>query len=137
MLRLPLPITTVPSRTLATGSLLLALLVAVPGCYGSTSAYVEAPVGVEAYPRTYYGGRVVYLVGDRWYWRDRGAWVYFRTEPPPLYRYRMHYRHYGPARPHYYHRHYHPPADRRAAPPARHRAPPPVRRSAPPSWRRP
>lgn len=114
------------------------------GCYGATSAYVEAdypPVAIETYPHTYYEGRVVYLVGDRWYMRDGGGWYYYRSEPPVLYRYRAHYYprpSYGyPAR-----RYYGYGATRRAAPPARRAAPParyvapPAREVAPPAVRR-
>lgn len=46
------------------------------------------PVEIETYPRVYYGGVYVYLVGDRWYYRGSRGWVVFREEPRELYRYR-------------------------------------------------
>ncbi len=73
-----------------------AALVALGGCYaetGSEPAYVQAsaaPVDVDAAPRYSYEGRPVYYVNDRWYARDRGNWVYYRSEPETLYRYRTH-----------------------------------------------
>jgi hypothetical protein len=102
------------------------------GCVATTSAYVEAdgPVDVEAYPQTYYGGRVVYWGGDRWYVRDRGAWFYYRSEPAYLYDYRARWRGYSAPPVRHYYRPYRAPYYRRAAPPAP-RALPPVRRSAP------
>jgi hypothetical protein len=132
------------SRLLACGSTLL-LLAGLAGCYGGTSAYVEAdvPVGVEAYPRTYYDGHVVYWGGDRWYAQDQGVWFYYRSEPPHLRRYRSYW--HGNYAPPPRERHYYRPYPRRpyryAAPPGRRQAPPvrrsapPVRRSAPPARR--
>ena len=94
-------------RALNTGILLAAAVVAVPlaGCrvYSEpeyATGYVEvtsAPVDVAAYPRTYYEGREVYLVNDRWMYRDRGRWVYYRSEPPALYRQRTVIRQAPPA----------------------------------------
>jgi hypothetical protein len=63
------------------------------------------PAYVETYPSYYYEGRTVYLVDGRWYTRDSGHWVYYRDEPPELYRYRS----------------------VRVAPPARRIGPPPAR----------
>ncbi len=69
---------------------------ALGGCYaeaGAEPAYVEAtaaPVDVEVAPQYSYEGRTVYYVNDRWYARDRGNWVYYRSEPDTLYRYRTH-----------------------------------------------
>jgi hypothetical protein len=110
----------------------------LPGCFGTTSTYVEAdvPVDVEAYPRTYYDGHVVYWVGDRWYVQDRGAWFYYRSEPAHLRHYRAywHDNYVSPRRERHYYRPYQY-SDRRAAPPARRQAPP-ARRRAPAVWRR-
>lgn len=67
----------------------------VTGCYAHARAepvFVEAdytPVHLDIYPHTVYEGRVVYLVNDHWYTRDRGRWVYYRVEPTPLYRQRV------------------------------------------------
>src|SRR5438132_9511551 len=64
------------------------------GCYVEAQAdpeYVEAPaapVDIELAPHYEYEGRTVYYANDRWYARDRGRWVYYRREPPPLYRQR-------------------------------------------------
>src|SRR4029079_8693738 len=47
--------------------------------------YTEsAPVNVETYPREYYGGVDVYLVGGRWYRRSGDRWQTYRTEPEEL-----------------------------------------------------
>jgi hypothetical protein len=126
---------------------LIVWLLALSGCYGTSSAFVEAeyvPAHVHTYPHAHYDGRVVYLIGDRWYVRDRGVWFYFRTEPSYLYRYRLRWypghRHWPESPYHHHYRRTVPPA-RHAAPPARHAAPParqsapPVRRSAPPARR--
>lgn len=71
-----------------------ALVALASGCYAEAQAepeYVEAPaapVDIEVAPHYEYEGRTVYYVNDRWYARDRGRWVYYRREPPPLYRQR-------------------------------------------------
>jgi hypothetical protein len=89
---------------------------AATGCYASAGAstqvdYVEAdyvPARVEAYPRYDYAGRPVYLVNGRWYYRRGPGWVYYRHEPPVLYRRRVHVYQAPPApsrhdaRRHYY-----------------------------------
>lgn len=134
-------LSTMPSpRTVA----LLVSMLGLNGCYGTSSAWVEAghvPAHVEIYPHAHYDGRVVYLIGDRWYVRHGGAWFYYSTEPAYLYQYRLRWypgHRHGPRQ--VYHHHYRravPPA-RHAAPPARHSVPPmrqgapPARRSAPP-----
>lgn len=71
------------------GIALLATSTGVAGCYAeaTTGAVVRAeyaPAHVEVYPHEYYEGRVVYLVGDRWYYRDGPHWVYYVREPQPL-----------------------------------------------------
>src|SRR3954454_4367227 len=71
-------------------SLVMAATCALTGCYAeaTTGAEVEyAPpvANVEVYPHEYYDGRVVYLVNDRWYYREGPHWVYYRSEPPVLY----------------------------------------------------
>jgi hypothetical protein len=48
-----------------------------------------APVNIETYPREYYGGRVVYLVDGRWYYRSGPRWVTYRREPVELGRRRV------------------------------------------------
>jgi len=69
------------------------------GCYAEAGvqptypAYVEAsapPADLERATQTYYEGRTVYYVNDRWYAQNRGRWVYYRHEPQPLLRQRMH-----------------------------------------------
>jgi hypothetical protein len=58
----------------------------------------DAPPDVEAYPRTYYEGHVVYLVNDRWYYPRHGRWVYYRREPAELVRRRPYVQQAPPAR---------------------------------------
>jgi len=76
-------------------SWLLVIALGLTGCYAhgrADAVWVEAdytPAQIEVYPHTVYEGRVVYLVNDHWYTRDRGRWVYYRTEPEPLYRQRL------------------------------------------------
>jgi hypothetical protein len=97
-----------------------AFSVALGGCYAraGTGAVVTAeyvPPRVETYPSYRYDGRVVYLVGDRWYYREGPHWVYYAHEPEVLVRRRIHVREQGGV-------HRAPPAyPRRHAPPGRHR----------------
>jgi len=73
-----------------------ALVALASGCYAEADAepvYVDtamAPVDVEVAPSYYYEGRPVYYVHDHWYARDGERWMYYRTEPAPLARYRSH-----------------------------------------------
>ncbi len=83
--------------------------IAFGGCrattYGDEVGYVEltaAPVDVDVYPHTFYDGRAVYLVNDRWMYRDRGRWAYYRHEPPELYRQRGYVQQAPPAYRHGY-----------------------------------
>lgn len=94
------------SKSILVGSsswLLVAL--GLTGCYAHATAeplWVEAdytPARIDVYPHTVYEGRVVYLVNDHWYTRERGRWVYYRVEPAPLYRQRMVVRRAPPAPP--------------------------------------
>lgn len=48
---------------------------------GYEGAYVEAPVGVEAYPAYEFNDGVVYDVHGRWYHNHNGRWVTYRNEP--------------------------------------------------------
>jgi len=72
-----------------------ALMALASGCYAEADAepaYVDAsvaPVDVDVAPSYYYEGRTVYYVNDHWYARDRGRWVYYRSEPEPLARHRV------------------------------------------------
>jgi len=52
----------------------------------ATTAVTSPPVQIETYPSAVYDRRTVYLYEDRWYYRDRGSWAYYREEPTPLYR---------------------------------------------------
>jgi hypothetical protein len=108
-------------------ALALAAAFALPtGCYASVSsepAYVETthePVHVYSRPYTRYDGRVVYLVDDRWYYRDGPTWYYYRTEPAPLVERRVYLREHptvvAPPVRRQRHRHYAPPARRDNAP---------------------
>jgi hypothetical protein len=121
-------------------AVLVAALSFLPGCFGTVgSGYVDvayAPVNYAAYPSYVYDGANVYYIDGRWYRQDRGRWVYYRSEPPGLYRYRTSHAHVFVA----------PPA-RRAAPvyrapparrePARHYRAPPARREPARSHRAP
>ena len=79
------------------------------GCtvHGSTRpiepvGYVEvtsAPVvDYRRYPSTTYDGRVVYYVDGRWGYPRGNQWVTYRSEPPPLARYRTTVQSAPPAR---------------------------------------
>jgi hypothetical protein len=101
--------------------------------------YVEvssAPLDVSVYPHTYYDGRDVYFVRDRWMYNDGGRWAYYVNEPPALYRQRRYVQQAPPAYsypraapPAYggpgYGGAYRTPAQPRVAPPA---SAPPARR---------
>jgi hypothetical protein len=61
---------------------------------------------VAAYEPVYYGGHAAYWYGNRWYYRDGGAWRWYDREPADLAYRRAHYGwaprgYYG--RPGYYH----------------------------------
>lgn len=75
--------------------------IALSGCTvrGRARAYVEPPVSTvevtsapvveyRLYPHTVYEGRVVYLIDNRWGYPQGDRWIVYRTEPPPLARYR-------------------------------------------------
>ena len=47
-------------------------------------AEVPAPPEVYTYPHRVYEGRVVYLVGDRWYYSTGPRWYSYRREPVEL-----------------------------------------------------
>lgn len=97
---------------------------ALGGCYASAGAYAEpeyvevetVPTHVEVYPRYYYGGRTVYLVDGRWYYRRGPRWVYYRDEPAELHRHRVYVERVPRAPAHRRERHYH-----RRARPVEHR----------------
>ena len=67
------------------------------GAYGEVAVEYPAvhaevvPSNIHYYPRTYYGGRTVYLVDGRWYYPHRNTWVVYRREPVELQRYRVRY----------------------------------------------
>ncbi|HEV8547538.1 MAG TPA: hypothetical protein VGQ57_00900 [Polyangiaceae bacterium] len=84
--------TTGPRRFLAL--LAFGLGLGAAGCYAEagTSAVVATdavPAHYEVYPHEYYEGRVVYLIGDRWYYSDGPRWVYYEREPEVLVRRRV------------------------------------------------
>lgn len=72
--------------------LLCAALSLAPACFGTVRGrYVDvayAPANYAAYPTYAYDGANVYFIDGRWYRHDRGRWVYYRSEPSELYRYR-------------------------------------------------
>jgi hypothetical protein len=129
---------------LSCGGLVLVAAFSVAGCYARARvepAYVETtyvPARVETYPSYYYEGRTVYLIDGRWYYRQpSGAWVYYRREPPVLYRQRVTIREAPPARARPATPSYHRETPVREAPPAYYRddnrrvpppAPPPKKR---------
>ena len=90
-------------RTVLVTLLGCAMLPALVGCVASLQAepaYAEVgdvPVNVVVYPHTYYEGRTVYLVNDRWYYRDGPRWQYYREEPAPLIEHRNYIQQAPPA----------------------------------------
>jgi hypothetical protein len=125
-------------RVLPGRALVLGAAVSLAGCYARARvepAYVETtyvPAHVHTYPSYYYEGRTVYLIDGRWYYRQpTGRWVYYRQEPPVLYRQRTVIRQAPPARPRPSRPTYYREAPVRQAPPAYYRedgrrvAPPP------------
>jgi len=107
------------------------LVLSATGCYARTAGsasvvYSEpvvydepvvvvqtVPVEIESYPRHRYRGSFVYLVDGRWYWRSRGRWVVYRSEPRDLATVRVSYE----AR---YGRHYRPRNENASPPRVRH-----------------
>ena len=78
--------------SIARASSVITLIGLVSACYavaGAEPVYVDAPVAYEMAPQYAYEGRTVYYVNDHWYARGRGGWVYYRSEPAPLARYRL------------------------------------------------
>jgi hypothetical protein len=68
-----------------------------PDIGGYSTAYVDTvPPNIYAYPHVWFSGGYAYMVGDNWYYPNRGRWVRLRREPPELSRYRAQY---GYARP--------------------------------------
>lgn len=64
---------------------------ALVGCGAETVGYTEVSYAPYVpydygYPYTFYEGRTVYLVGNRWMYPDNGAWYYYRSPPAGLYR---------------------------------------------------
>src|SRR5438093_862908 len=94
-----------PSRRILVVAAAAVTALPLAGCYASTYpepavVYVSltaAPADLSAYPRTYYDGRVVYLVNDRWIYRDGGRWAYYQRDPAPLYRQRAYIQQAPPA----------------------------------------
>ena len=41
-------------------------------------------IDVNTYPHEVYGGRNVYYVNNRWYYRDGNRWAHYRNEPREL-----------------------------------------------------
>jgi hypothetical protein len=87
---------TFPRRALF-GLSLTPLALTSLACYATAGVdaepvYVEAdyvPPRIEVYPRYYYRGRTVYYIDGHWYHRRGSRWVYYREEPPELYRQRV------------------------------------------------
>lgn len=81
----------------------MAMLSTLGGCLATVQAepaYVEVgtiPVNIEIYPHTYYEGRTVYFIDNRWHYRDGPRWAYYREEPPTLYRHRSYVQQAPPA----------------------------------------
>lgn len=111
-------------RATSSGIVVVAALVAtiaLGGCHATTYSaepvgYVEltaAPFDAELYPHTYYEGRVVYYVNDRWMYLDRGRWAYYQREPPALYRHRTYIQQAPPVYPRRYPQQYPQPYPQR------------------------
>lgn len=100
---------------------------AAPGCIATVQpdpVYAEAtyvPPRIETYPSVVYEGRPVYYVDGYWYVHEGPGWMYYRQEPPELYRQRPYVQQAPPA--------YHAPTHPAPAQPA-----PPVQ-AAPPATR--
>ena len=110
------------NRVFSCSGLVLVAALSATGCYARAGARVDV------YPSYYYEGRTVYLIDGHWYYRQpTGRWVYYREEPPVLYRQRVAVHQAPPARPTV-----HREAPPRQAPPATYRddgrrvAPPPA-----------
>jgi hypothetical protein len=58
----------------------------------------SAPTEIDAAPRSYYDGRVVYFHDDHWYYREGTRWRYYTQEPPELTRQRHYVQQAPPAR---------------------------------------
>jgi hypothetical protein len=77
---------------------------AITMCLRSAPARAQVEVGVEPPPEfiattapVYFEGRAAYWYGDRWYYRDGGAWRFYHNEPGFLHDWRGHHdyaRHY-------------------------------------------
>jgi hypothetical protein len=79
------------------------ILVASVAFYGACHAYVEpqpvvgtvevtaapVPIDVQTFPHTFYGGRTVFWIRNRWYFQDGGRWFVYREEPRPLMQFRQ------------------------------------------------
>lgn len=95
-------------RSAAMGLVAIAAIAFGAGCtatvqtepvYADADAEVAVdtvPVNVYTYPHEYYGGRTVYLVDGRWYYRSGPRWVTYRREPVELGRRRTFVEHRRP-----------------------------------------
>jgi hypothetical protein len=80
------------AKAILSKAILLAMplgVCAVAGVPGEAHAqYVAPPAPPAAYIATvqpeYFEGRPVYWYNNSWYYRDGGAWNYYRTEPGAL-----------------------------------------------------
>jgi hypothetical protein len=69
-----------------------------PEVGGYSTAYVDTvPPDIYAYPHVWFSGGYAYMVGNNWYYPNRGRWVRLRREPPELSRYRAQYGNVRPA----------------------------------------
>lgn len=59
--------------------------------HGHDARVVTPPSTIVSQPRLFYKGAYAYLWDDRWFYPTPEGWVYFRTEPAPLYEYRTRY----------------------------------------------
>lgn len=59
--------------------------------HGYEAVAVTPPIGIVSNPRIFYRGSYAYLYDERWFYATKDGWVYFRTEPEPLYEYRTRY----------------------------------------------
>jgi hypothetical protein len=69
----------------------------VVGCLSvpaGAGIHISIPIEIVATDTpVYYNGYASYWYGDRWYYRNRGVWYEYRTEPRYLRDYREHHRH--------------------------------------------
>jgi hypothetical protein len=74
------------------GVIVACLAVAPAPAQGQIEVRISPPAWFIATAQpVYFEGHAAYWYGDRWYYRDRGAWRYYHDEPEHLRDYRGHH----------------------------------------------